>query len=60
MENEFEKIELYEKDGKGKLRIDGKTIKSVTGYNIRRGTDTVNVTFNMSVPISNFKTITKE
>lgn len=57
MENEFEKIELYEKSGIGELRMNNKKIKGLTGYKIARSTDMINLTVNISVPISNFKTV---
>ena len=53
---EVEKIELYEKDGIGELRVDSKKIKWLTGYNIKRNADTVDLTINISAPASAFKT----
>lgn len=57
MEEDFEKIELLEKDNFGELRMDGKKIKGITGYNLKRGTDMIELTINISVPVSNFKTV---
>jgi len=57
MEKNFEKIELYEKDGIGEIRINDKKIKGLTGYKIKRSTDMIEMTFSISVPVSNFKTV---
>ena len=57
MENEFEKIELYEKNGIGEIRMNGKKIKGLTSYGLKRSTDTIDIQLNISVPISNFKTV---
>ena len=54
---EFYKVELREKDGKGKIRINGTDIKSTTDYSLKRGTDMIDVTLTISVPVQNFKTI---
>ena len=54
--NELEKIEIYEKNGIGELRFDGKKIKWLTEYNIKRNADTVDLTINISAPTSNFET----
>ena len=54
--NELEKIELYEKDGIAELRFDGKKVNWITGYNIKRNADTVDLTINISAPTSAFKT----
>lgn len=54
---EFDKIELREKDGKGKIRINNIDIKSTTNYNLKRSTDMIDITLTISVPIQNFKTI---
>lgn len=56
MDNNFEKIELFEKNGIGELRINGNKIKGLTSYKINRGTDAIEINLNISVPISNFKT----
>lgn len=56
VENEFEKIELCEKEGICELRIDGKKLKTLTSYDLKRGTDCANITFTLSIPISNLKT----
>lgn len=57
MDNRFEEIELYEKNGISKLKINGNKINSLTGYCLKRSTDMVDLTFSISVPISNLKTI---
>lgn len=54
---EFDKIELREKDGKGKIRINDTDIKRITNYNLKRDTDMIDVTITISVPVKNFKTI---
>lgn len=54
---EFDKVELREKDGKGKIRINGTDIKNTTDYSLKRGTDMIDVTLTISVPVQNFKTI---
>lgn len=54
---EFDKIELREKDGKGKIRINDTDIKSTINYSLKRGTDMIDVTLTISVPVQNFKTI---
>ena len=54
---EFNKIELYEKEGKATLKIDDIKIKGLMGYGIERDTDTVNIVIHISVPTKNFKTI---
>lgn len=56
MEEEFEKIELCERDEINELRMNGKKIKGLTSYNLKRGTDMIELTIDISVPISNFKT----
>lgn len=57
MGEEFEQIELYEKDGIGKMLVNGRKVKGMTGYNLKRSTDMIDITINISVPVSNFKTI---
>ena len=57
MEKDFEKIELYEKDGIGEIKINNKKIKGLTGYKLKRSTDMIELTLSISVPVSNFKTI---
>lgn len=57
MEENFAKIELCEKDGIVELRINGKKIKGLTEYGFKRSTDMIDLTFSISVPASNFKTI---
>ena len=54
---EFDKVERREKDGKGKIRINDTDIKSTTDYSLKRGTDMIDVTLTISVPVQNFKTI---
>lgn len=54
---EFDKIELREKDGEGKIRINDTDIKSTINYSLKRGTDMIDVTLTISVPVQNFKTI---
>ncbi len=56
MEEDFNFIELSEKDGKGKIKIDGTDIKSITGYEIKRDTDIVEVKITINVPSKNLKT----
>lgn len=54
---EFNRVELQEKDGKGKIRIDDTEIKGISNYNFKRDTDMIDMTLTMSVPAKNFKTI---
>ena len=54
---EFDEVELLEKNGKGSLKINNVKIKSLTSYNIERGTDTIDVTVTISVPTQNFRTV---
>lgn len=56
MEKEFNFIELAEKDGKGKIKIDGVNIKGITGYEIKRDTDIAKIRITINVPLKNFKT----
>lgn len=53
----FDKVELFEKDGKGKIRINDTDIKSTINYSLKRNTDMIDVTLTISVPVQNFKTI---
>lgn len=53
----FDKVELLEKDGKGKIRINDTDIKSTINYSLKRDTDMIDVTLTISVPVQNFKTI---
>lgn len=53
----FDKVELFEKDGKGKIRINDTDIKSAIDYSLKRDTDMIDVTLTISVPVQNFKTI---
>ena len=54
---EFDKVELQEKDGKGKIRINDTDIKGTTNYSLKRDTDMIDVTLTISVPVQNFKTV---
>lgn len=54
---EFDRVELREKDGKGKIRINDTDIKGTTDYSLKRGADMIDVTLTISIPIENFKTI---
>ena len=54
---EFDKVELFEKDGKGKIRINDTDIKGTTNYSLKRDTDMIDVTLTISVPVQNFKTV---
>lgn len=54
---EFNRVELQEKDGKGKIRIDDTEIKGISNYSFKRDTDMIDMTLTMSVPAKNFKTI---
>lgn len=54
---EFNRVELQEKDGKGKIRIDDTEIKGISNYSFKRDTDMIDMTLTMSVPVKNFKTI---
>lgn len=53
----FDKVELFEKNGKGKIRINDTDIKSTTNYSLKRNTDMIDVILTISVPVQNFKTI---
>lgn len=53
----FDKVELFEKEGKGKIRINDTDIKSTINYSLKRDTDMIDVTLTISVPVQNFKTI---
>lgn len=53
----FNYIELEEKEGIGKIKIDGIYLKGLMEYKIKRDTDIVNLTVSMSVPVKNFNTI---
>lgn len=54
---EFNEIELLEKNGKAFLKIDNVKINGLTDYEIKRGTNMVDVNITISVPTENFKTI---
>lgn len=53
----FNVIQLNESEGKGKIKIDETEIKGLTKYEIKRGIDVVDLTFSISIPNENFKTI---
>lgn len=57
MDNNFEKIELCEKNGIGKIKIEDDEIKGLTKYEIKRDIDVVDLTLSISIPNKNFKTI---
>ena len=50
------KIELYERNGIGEIRLNHNKIEGLTGYSYKRGTDIIDITLNISVPAENFKT----
>ena len=54
----MEEIELIENDGNAKILVDGKHLKCVTGYQIKRSVDNSNAIINLelSIPRENFKT----
>ena len=52
---EFDRVELQEKDGKGKIKINDTEIKSTSSYSLKRGTDMIDVTITISIPVQNFK-----
>lgn len=54
---EFDEVSILEKDGSGCIWINNNKIKSLTDYKIERGTDTANLTFSISIPNKNLKTI---
>lgn len=56
MEEKFNTIELIEKDGIGKIKIDDTEIKGISKYEIQRDTDITTLTVSISVPVKNFKT----
>lgn len=56
MKEEFNFIELTEKGGKGKIKIDKVDIKGLTKYEIKRDTDIVEIKLTINVPTSNLKT----
>lgn len=56
MEKEFNFIELTEKDGKGKIKIDEIEIKGIEEYEIKRDTDIAKIRITINVPLENFKT----
>ena len=52
----FNRIELQEIDGIGKIKIDETELKGVSEYNIKRDTDIVTLTVSISVPSKSFMT----
>lgn len=52
----FNTIEIMEKDGLGKIKIDETELKGTHKYEIKRDTDIVTLNIIMSVPVQNFKT----
>lgn len=56
MGREFNFIELTEKDGKGKIKIDEIEIKGIEEYEIKRDTDIAKIRITINVPLENFKT----
>lgn len=56
MEKEFNFIELTEKDGKGKIKIDEIEIKGIEEYEIKRDADIAKIRITINVPLENFKT----
>lgn len=56
MGEEYNFIELTEKDGKGKIKIDEIEIKGIEGYEIKRDTNIVKIKITINVPSKNFKT----
>lgn len=59
MENfdKFDKVEIYEKDGKGEFWINNTLLKNVNDYEIKRGIDTTQINFSISIPSKNLKTL---
>lgn len=49
-------IELTEKNGKGKIKIDGVDINGMTKYEIKRDTNIAEITITINVPPENLKT----
>lgn len=56
MEEKFNIIELTERNGIGKIKIDNTEIKGMSTYAIKRDTDIVTLAVCISVPTKNFKT----
>lgn len=56
MENDFNKIDLMETNGHGKIRIDTVELKGINNYEIKRDTDMVQLIVSISVPVNNFNT----
>lgn len=54
---DFDKVEFFEKDGKASIKLNNVKIKSLTRYEIKRGTDMIDLTLNISIPSKNFETI---
>lgn len=55
-DNDFNVIELSEKEDKGELKLNGTLIKGMTGYNIKRCLDSVEISINITLPKKNFLT----
>ena len=56
MEKEFNFIELTEKDGKGKIKIDEIEIKGLEEYEIKRDTNIAKIRITINVPSKYLKT----
>lgn len=54
--NKYNFIELSEKEGIGKIKIDGTELKAISDYKVKRDTDIVELTITISVPPKNFNT----
>ena len=52
----FNTIEIKEKDGLVKIKINETELKGIHKYEIKRDTDIVTLNIVMSVPVQNFKT----
>ena len=56
MKDKFNHIEIIEAGGEGKIFIDNVDVRGISRYVIDRGTNMVDLTINMCVPVTNFKT----
>lgn len=56
MEDKFNLVEMEEKNGKCKIKIDETELKGLTGYELKRDTTFANITIQMLVPIEKLKT----
>lgn len=56
MGEEYNFIELTEKDGKGKIKIDEIEIKGIEEYEIKRDTDIAKIRITINVPSKYLKT----